>query len=78
MVSYSMKIGANRIYYVYGNGEYSRKNQNISEGISEINKNWKELQGSLRIGNKEILIEYWIEWTDEFREELKRLDILKK
>jgi hypothetical protein len=72
-----MSIGAIKIYYLLGNGEYSKKNENIEECVKVIENEWDYLQTIRKINGEKWLIEYWIEWTDEFREELKKLDILK-
>ena len=78
LLQYSMEIGAKKIYFLKGNGEYSLKNNNIKTAISELENDWPYLQSVRKIDGKEWLIEYWLECTDEFREELKRIDILKK
>jgi hypothetical protein len=77
LLEYSMSIGAIKIYYLLGNGEYSKKNENIEECVKVIENEWDYLQTIRKINGEKWLIEYWIEWTDEFREELKKLDILK-
>lgn len=78
LLGYSMEIGANKFLGLERNLEYSKKNKNVEAGINEIKDNWKNLQTSKKIGNKDFLVEFWIQWTDEFRDELKRIDILKK
>lgn len=78
LLEYSMEIGANKFLSLERNLEYSKKNKNVEAGINEIKDNWKNLQTSKKIGNKDFLVEFWIQWTDEFRDELKRIDILKK
>ena len=77
LLKYSMEIGAKKIYFLYGNGDYSKKNNNIIEGIKEIEGDWENLQTTRKKNNENWLVEYWIEWTDEFRVELKRLGLLK-
>lgn len=78
LLEYSMEIGANKFLSLERNLEYSKKNKNVEAGINEIKDNWKNLQTSKKIGNKDFLVEFWVQWTDEFRDELKRIDILKK
>jgi hypothetical protein len=78
LLEYSMEIGANKFLSLERNLEYSKKNKNVEAGINEIKDNWKNLQTSKKIGNKDFLVEFWIQWTDKFRDELKRIDILKK
>lgn len=78
LIEYSLLIGAKKIYFLDGKGEYSLSNNNVNDALQILEEDWLNLQTTRKINNQEWLIEYWLEWTDEFREELKRIDILKK
>jgi hypothetical protein len=77
IIEYTMKIGAKKVYFLEGKGEYSLSNNNINEAIQVLRKDWLNLQTTRKINNQEWLVEYWLEWTDSWRNELQKIEILK-
>ncbi|GAA4327317.1 hypothetical protein GCM10023115_24790 [Pontixanthobacter gangjinensis] len=77
LLKYVMIIGCIKIHFPDWSGEYSNRKNNIDIGLLEIQNNWANLQEIELINGKKLLIEYWIEWTDEWREELLKLKLLE-
>ena len=73
IIEYTMQLGAIKIYFLEGEGEYTLNNNNIHKALLVLEEDWLELQTIRKIENKDWLVEYWIEWTDEWKKELEEL-----
>lgn len=77
ILEYTMSIGTIKIYFLNGKGEYSLANNNINEVLKVLEKDWSKLQTTRKINNKDWLVEYWLEWTNSWRDELYEIKVLK-
>lgn len=77
ILKYAMELGAIKFKSIDGLTEFSSSNKNIDQAIELLKTQWPNLQSTKTIEEKNWMVEFWIEWTKDWRNELIKLRILR-